>query len=87
LNSGRVLEKVGISNKKEVPQKEPLSFVVVDRKPDLNKNGIDYLCRWLEKLLIVTSNPRHPAFELKRAQLQDSSIRLVVRHFDVRQPS
>jgi len=66
LNSGRVLEKVGFNNKKEVPQKEPLRFVVVDRKPHLNKNGINYLCNWLEKLFIVTSNAEHPAFGLKR---------------------
>lgn len=65
LNSGRVLEKVGFNNKKEVPQREPLKFVVVDRKPHLNKNGIDYLCSWLEKMFIVTNNPKHPAFELK----------------------
>jgi 2,5-diamino-6-(ribosylamino)-4(3H)-pyrimidinone 5'-phosphate reductase len=65
LNSGRVLEKVGFNNKKEVPQKEPLNFVVVDRKPHLNKNGVDYLCKWLENLFIVTNNPKHPAFELK----------------------
>jgi 2,5-diamino-6-(ribosylamino)-4(3H)-pyrimidinone 5'-phosphate reductase len=65
LNSGRVLEKVGFNNRKEVPQKEPLRFVVVDRKPHLNKNGISYLCNWLEKLFIVTNNPKHPAFELK----------------------
>jgi len=65
LNSGRVLEKVGFNNKKEAPQKEPLRFVVVDRKPHLNENGINYLCNWLEKLFIVTNNLRHPAFELK----------------------
>jgi 2,5-diamino-6-(ribosylamino)-4(3H)-pyrimidinone 5'-phosphate reductase len=65
LNSGRVLEKVGFNNKKGVPQKEPLIFVVVDRKPHLNKNGIDYLCKWLDKLLIVTNNPSHPAVEMK----------------------
>jgi len=65
LNSGRVLEKVGFNKKKEVPQKEPLTFVVVDRKPHLNENGIDYLCKWLKKLLIVTSNPKHKAFGMK----------------------
>jgi 2,5-diamino-6-(ribosylamino)-4(3H)-pyrimidinone 5'-phosphate reductase len=65
LNSGRVLEKVGLNNKKDVPQRELLRFVVVDRKPHLNENGIGYLCDWLEELFIVTNNPRHPAFELK----------------------
>lgn len=73
LNSGRVLEKVGFNNKKEVPQKEPLIFVVVDRKPHLNKNGIDYLCKWLKKLFIVTSNPKHPAFEM-RSKLKNLEI-------------
>jgi 2,5-diamino-6-(ribosylamino)-4(3H)-pyrimidinone 5'-phosphate reductase len=65
LNSGRVLEKVGFNNKKEAPQKEPLRFVVVERKPHLNENGINYLCKWLERLFIVTNNLKHPAFELK----------------------
>ena len=66
LNSGRVLEKVGFNEKREVPEKEPLRFVVIDRKPHLNKHGINYLCNWLEKLFIVTNNPNHPAFKLKR---------------------
>lgn len=65
LDSGRVLEKVGFNDKKEVPEKEPLKMVVIDRKPHLNKHGINYLCNWLEKLFIVTNNPKHPAFELK----------------------
>ena len=65
LNSGRVLEKVGFNNKKEVPEKESLKFVVIDRKPHLNKNGINYLCNWLEKLFVVTNNPRHPAIEVE----------------------
>ena len=65
LNSGRVLEKVGFNKKEGVPQKEPLKFIVVDRKPHLNQNGIDYLCKWLEKLFVVTNNPNHPAFEMK----------------------
>jgi len=65
LNSGRVLEKVGFNNKKDVPKKEPLKFVVIDRKPHLNRNGINYLCNWLQKLIIVTNNSEHPAFELR----------------------
>lgn len=65
LNSGRVLEKVGFNNKKDTPKKESLRFVVIDRKPHLNKNGIDYLCNWLEELFIVTNNSKHPAFEQK----------------------
>lgn len=66
LNSGRVLEKVGFNNKMEVRKKEPLKFVVIDRKPHLNESGIRFLSSWLEKLFIVTNNPKHPAFELER---------------------
>jgi len=65
LNSGRALEKVGFNNKKDKPKKEPLRFAVIDRKPHLNKNGISYLCNWLEELFIVTNNPKYPAFEQK----------------------
>jgi len=66
LNSGRVLEKVRINDKKTVPEKEQLRFVVIDRKPHLNKNGINYLCNWLEKLFVVTNNPKHPAIALRK---------------------
>jgi 2,5-diamino-6-(ribosylamino)-4(3H)-pyrimidinone 5'-phosphate reductase len=66
LNSGRVLEKVGFNNKKEPREKEQLKFVVIDRKPHLDENGIRYLSNWLERLFIVTNNRKHPAFELRR---------------------
>lgn len=66
LNSGRVLQKVGFNERKKMPQKEQLRFVVIDRKPHLNKNGISYLCKWLEKLFIVTDNPKHPANGLRK---------------------
>ena len=42
-----------------------MKFVVIDRKPHLNRRGINYLCSWLEKLFIVTNNRGHPAFELR----------------------
>lgn len=65
LNSGRVLKKVGFNDKKDIPMKEPLKMVVIDRKPHLNKQGVKYLCNWLEKLFMVTNNPKHPAVELE----------------------
>jgi len=80
LNSGRVLEKVGINNKKVIPEKEQLKFVVIDRKPHLNKSGINYLCRWLEKLFIVTNNPKHPALESKN---EYSNIEVIFYETDI----
>jgi len=66
LNSGRVLEKVGFNERKLTPQKEQLRFVIIDRKPHLNKNGISYLSNWLEKLFIATNNPKHPSIKLRK---------------------
>ena len=64
LNTGRVLAKIGINDKLDIPIKSPVSFIIVDRKPHLNNNGIQYLCNWLRKLIIVTNNEKHPAFGL-----------------------
>lgn len=42
LNSGRVQEKIGV-NRKEFPDKTPVSFVVIDNK-HLTKHGVRYFC-------------------------------------------
>ncbi len=77
LNSGRVLEKVGFNSRKEEPEKEPLRFVVIDRKPNLSMKGVKYLSNWLEKLFIVTNNPSHPALELR-----DECDNIVIIRYD-----
>lgn len=65
LNSGRVMEKIGINNKKDEPEKiDLLRFVIIDNKPHLNKNGILYLSKKLKDLYIVTTN-KHPAESMK----------------------
>ncbi|MFZ1626536.1 MAG: dihydrofolate reductase family protein, partial [Candidatus Moraniibacteriota bacterium] len=66
LNSGRVFEKIGMNEKTDEPQKTPVSFIVIDNKPHLNKNGTTYLAKKSKTLYIVTTNPKHPAFELKK---------------------
>ena len=66
LNSGRVMAKVGVNSRTEIPEKdERLTFFIVDRKPHLNENGVNYLTQRVGRLLIVTNNPSHPAFSLK----------------------
>ena len=42
LNTGRVQAKMGV-NEKPIPQKGPVSFVLVDSK-HLTKHGIEYFC-------------------------------------------
>lgn len=64
LNTGRVMEKIGINTRKDKPNKTKCSFIIIDRKPHLNENGVEYLCNWLENLFLVTNNKDHPAYKL-----------------------
>lgn len=65
LNTGRVMAKIGVNDKKEYREKiNVLSFIIIDNKPHLNEKGIDYLCHWVGKLILVTTNKNHPAFKL-----------------------
>jgi 2,5-diamino-6-(ribosylamino)-4(3H)-pyrimidinone 5'-phosphate reductase len=66
LNTGRVMAKVGVNSRTEIPKKDDrLTFVIVDRKPHLNENGVRYLVQRVGRLFVVTNNPSHPAFSLK----------------------
>lgn len=69
LNTGRVMEKIGVNSRIDTPQKIPCNFVIIDNKPHLNQNGIDYLCRWVNSLYIVTHNTEHPALTMQRNNL------------------
>lgn len=77
LNTGRVMEKIGINERKENPNKSPCSFIIIDNKPHLNENGIDYLCRWVNKLYLVTTNKNHIAYKLK-----DNYQNLIILEYD-----
>jgi len=65
LNTGRVMAKIGVNERKEVPNKTPCSFIIIDNKPHLNEKGIKYLCRWVKKLILVTTNKDHIAYSLQ----------------------
>ena len=65
LNSGRVFEKIGFNEKKDEPEKTPVSFIVIDSKPHLNKNGTAYLAKKSQTLYIITTNSQLPAFKVK----------------------
>ena len=64
LNTGRVTAKIGVNDKKEYRNKVDVVFVIIDNKPHLNENGIDYICHWVEKLILVTTNKNHIANSL-----------------------
>ncbi len=66
LNTGRVMAKVGVNTRTDMPQKdERLTFVIVDRKPHLNGRGVRYLSQRVGRLFIVTNNAAHPAFPMQ----------------------
>jgi 2,5-diamino-6-(ribosylamino)-4(3H)-pyrimidinone 5'-phosphate reductase len=66
LNTGRVMAKIGLNTRTAVPKKdEHLTFFIIDRKPHLDQNGVEYLAQWVGKLYIVTDNPGHPAFSIR----------------------
>ena len=67
LNSGRVQAKIGV-NTADMPKKTPVSFVVIDNK-HLKEHGIRYFSALSKQFVLVTSNEKHPAFEMKEDNL------------------
>ena len=67
LNSGRVQEKMGV-NYKEMPEKTPVSFVLVDNS-HLNQHGVRYFCAKSDKFVLITSNKNHPAYRVHESNL------------------
>ena len=64
LNTGRVMAKIGVNDRKEYHNKVEVKFIIIDNKPHLNENGIDYTCNWGERLILVTTNKKHVAYSL-----------------------
>ncbi len=84
LNSGRVQAKIGV-NTKEIPGRKPVSFVMIDNS-HLQENGIRYFCALAKEFVLITSNERHPAFQIeednfhiiyqKELSLEDALVKL-----------
>lgn len=66
LNSGRVLAKVGANKPQEIV-KLPVSFLIIDNQPHLNKIGVENFLKKSKKLYLITTNKDHPAFQRKDA--------------------
>lgn len=67
FNTGRVQAKLGV-NKRKMPDKTPVSFVVLDNN-HLTEHGVHYFCKRSDKCVIITTNPKHPAFNVKASNL------------------
>lgn len=61
LNTGRVMQKIGVNDREKDPTKMDVSFIIVDNKPHLNEKGVTYLAKWVNTLFLVTTNKDHPA--------------------------
>ena len=60
------MAKIGVNDRTEEPNRTPCSFIIIDNKPHLNQKGIDYICRWVNKLYLVTTNKSHIAYKLQK---------------------
>lgn len=67
FNTGRVQAKIG-ANIKPIPQKTPVSFVILDNK-HLTERGVRYFCALSKEFVLITTNPKHPAFGIKEDNL------------------
>lgn len=65
LNTGRVMAKIGVNERTEYHDKIDCRFIIIDNKPHLNEKGIDYICHWVDKLILVTTNKNHVAYSLR----------------------
>lgn len=67
LNSGRVQAKMGV-NEKDIPEKTPVSFVLIDNH-NLTEHGVKYFCARSKEFVLVTSNCSHPAYKTDETNL------------------
>ncbi len=65
LNTGRVMQKIGVNERTKEPTKMEASFIIIDSKPHLNEKGVEYLAKWVKTLYLVTTNKEHPAYTVK----------------------
>ena len=62
LNTGKVMAKIGMNSGKCKLNCPGVEFVIIDGK-HLTKNGVNNLIKKTKRLYLVTTNPKHPAFE------------------------
>ena len=67
FNTGRVQAKIGV-NARPMPEKTPVSFALLDNS-HLTGHGVRYFCALAREFVLITSNPRHPAFAVQAENL------------------
>ena len=59
------MAKIGVNERTKYHDKIDCRFIIIDNKPHLNEKGIDYICHWVNKLILVTTNKNHVAYSLR----------------------
>ena len=67
FNTGRVQAKMGV-NEKSMPEKTPVSFVLLDNT-HMTEHGVQYFCARSKEFVLITTNKTHPAFNIKADNL------------------
>lgn len=67
LITGRVLAKIGINEKTDVPEKIQVHFIIIDNNPHLTTQGVEYMAKKGNTIVIVTTNMLHPGFQLSHS--------------------
>ncbi len=66
FNSAKVQAKIGVNDRDlSSVKKGDVSFIVVDNKPHLDKNGTESFAKRSDIFYLITTNKNHPAFELQ----------------------
>ncbi len=68
FNTGLVMAKIGVNTDHSPINVQSCSFVILDGK-HLTKNGVQNLINGTKKLYLVTTNKKHPAFEIRDEKL------------------
>lgn len=64
LNSGKVQAKMGVNTMK-MPEKTPVNFVLMDNN-HLTEHGVRYFCEKSKEFVLITSNWKHPGYEVEK---------------------
>ena len=67
FNTGRVQAKMGV-NEAPMPEKTPVSFVLLDNH-HLTERGVRHFCARSREFVLITTNPAHPAFDVREDNL------------------
>jgi 2,5-diamino-6-(ribosylamino)-4(3H)-pyrimidinone 5'-phosphate reductase len=59
--SGKVLAKIGINEKEDIPEPTSVTCVIVDNAPHVQEKGIVYLAKKRKDVIVATTHPQHPA--------------------------